>query len=148
MNRNALNLVYFSSVTENTKKMVEKLGFDSHRIPLYPNEPEIRVDFPFILITPTYGLGTPKTAVPKQVVKFLSHGKERELCLGVIGSGNRNFGDKYAVAGRFLAHHLHVPFLYSFELAGNQKDVDSLKEQIPKWWSELMEMRGPHHLQE
>ena len=47
--------VYFSSVTENTKAFVEKLGFDSARIPLYPRDEPLLVDRPYLLFVPTYG---------------------------------------------------------------------------------------------
>ena len=47
--------VYFSSVTENTKAFVEKLGFDSARIPLYPRDEPLLVDRPYLLFVPTHG---------------------------------------------------------------------------------------------
>ena len=46
------NLVYFSSVSENTHRFVEKLGWPAIRIPLHGR---IEVDDPYVLVLPTYG---------------------------------------------------------------------------------------------
>jgi protein involved in ribonucleotide reduction len=66
-------LVYFSSVSGNTARFIEKLGLPpSH--PACPPTP-IEVDEPFVLVTPTYGAGrggVEKGAVPKQVIRFLN----------------------------------------------------------------------------
>ena len=48
------NLVYFSSVSENTHRFVEKLGLPAIRIPLHGR---IEVDEPYVLVLPTYGGG-------------------------------------------------------------------------------------------
>ena len=48
------NLVYFSSVSENTHRFVEKLGVPAIRIPLHGR---IEVDEPYVLVLPTYGGG-------------------------------------------------------------------------------------------
>ena len=81
-------LVYFSSVSGNTARFIEKLGLPARRIPLLPTDPEIEVDEPFVLVTPTYGggqgRGVEKGAVPKQVIRFLNDEKNRSLIRGVI----------------------------------------------------------------
>ena len=55
-------IVYFSSVSENTARFVQKLGLPAERIPLYPHEAPLQIEQPFILVTPTYGGGVPATA--------------------------------------------------------------------------------------
>jgi protein involved in ribonucleotide reduction len=65
-------LVYFSSVSGNTARFVEKLGQDADRIPLLPSEPFLHADGPYVLVLPTYGGGNGHGAVPKQVIKFLN----------------------------------------------------------------------------
>ena len=47
-------LVYFSSVSENTLRFVEKLELPATRIPL---RERIEVDEPYVLVLPTYGGG-------------------------------------------------------------------------------------------
>ncbi|MGH3558906.1 MAG: ribonucleotide reductase stimulatory protein, partial [Mycobacterium sp.] len=76
------NLVYFSSVSENTHRFVQKLGIPATRIPLHGC---IEVDQPYVLVLPTYGGGraTPNINdggyVPKQVIKFLNNEHNRAL---------------------------------------------------------------------
>ena len=48
------NLVYFSSVSENTHRFVQKLELPAIRIPL---KERIQVDEPYVLVLPTYGGG-------------------------------------------------------------------------------------------
>ncbi|MFF8828598.1 ribonucleotide-diphosphate reductase subunit beta [Streptomyces sp. NPDC015131] len=51
-------LVYFSSVSENTRRFVDRLGLPATRIPLHPRRDGMpRVSEPYVLITPTYGYG-------------------------------------------------------------------------------------------
>ena len=71
----AIDLVYFSSVSENTHRFVEKLDLPAIRIPL---RERIEVDDPYVLVLPTYGGGhangpDPDAGgyVPKQVIAFL-----------------------------------------------------------------------------
>ena len=49
-------VVYFSNVSENTKRFVEKLDVDAVRIPLNQKLEIPQVDKPFVLITPTLSL--------------------------------------------------------------------------------------------
>ena len=50
-------LVYFSSVSGNTARFIEKLGMPARRIPLHSSEPVLHVEEPYVLVTPTYGGG-------------------------------------------------------------------------------------------
>lgn len=129
-----VHIVYFSSVTENTKRFVEKLGFPNQRIPLHPADPPIHVTTPYVLITPTYGGGNIKGAVPKQVVYFLNDEHNRSLLQGVIASGNTNFGKYFAVAGDVIAQKTGVPFMYKFELLGTAQDVQKVREGLEEFW--------------
>ena len=74
-------------------------------------------DRPFVLICPTYAYGEGRSAVPKQVIRFLNDPARRARRAGVIGTGNRNFGATYALADRIIAQKCNVPLLYTFELA-------------------------------
>lgn len=121
-----LHLVYFSSVSGNTAHFVEKLGVEegfAHRLPLKTRDDTLIMNEPFILLTPSYGGGEVKGAVPKQVIKFLNVPQNRELIQGVISSGNMNFYDGYGLAGRIISAKCHVPVLYTFELRGTDTDV-------------------------
>ena len=126
--------MYFSSTSENTHRFVGKLGFRSARIPLRPKEAPLAVDEEYVLLVPTYGGGSVKGAVPKQVIKFLNDSHNRSLCRGVISSGNTNFGEAYCLAGDIIASKLNVPLLYRYELLGTPTDVARVKEGLEDFW--------------
>lgn len=131
-------LVYFSSVSENTRRFVERLDHPAARIPLRPRlEGLIRVPQPFVLVVPTYGGGEKSGAVPKQVAQFLNDPTNRALLRGVITAGNTNFGKYYCLAGPIIAAKCHIPELYRFELLGTQRDVEQVNHGLTQFWSQL-----------
>lgn len=129
-------LVYFSSVSENTRRFVEKLALPATRIPLHPRREDMpQVTQPYVLITPTYGGGERAGAVPKQVIRFLNVEANRLLLRGVIASGNTNFGADYCLAGRVISAKCRVPELYRFELLGTDRDVRAVREGLQEFWT-------------
>ncbi len=128
-------LVYFSSRSGNTHRFVEKLGLPALRLPLEPDAPPPRADGPFVLITPTYGGGEVKGAVPKPVIRFLNDAHNRAQIRGVIASGNTNFGTAYALAGDIIAAKCGVPFLFRFELIGTAEDLDNVSKGLEQFWT-------------
>ncbi len=131
-------LVYFSSVSGNTARLVEKLGLPALRIPILATEQPLRVDVPFVLVTPTYGggqgRGEEKGAVPKQVIRFLNDERNRSSIRGVISAGNTNFGEAFCVAGDIISRKCQVPHLYRVELFGTPEDIRSIREGLEQWW--------------
>lgn len=128
------HLVHFSSVTENTHRFVEKLGYESRRIPLRATDEPLLVDAPFVLVVPTYGGLRGVGAVPKQVIRFLNERRNREQLLGVVSGGNTNFGETYGLAGDIIAGKCRVPHLYRFELMGTTTDVEDVRERLSTLW--------------
>ncbi|HWT49259.1 MAG TPA: class Ib ribonucleoside-diphosphate reductase assembly flavoprotein NrdI [Mycobacterium sp.] len=137
------NLVYFSSVSENTHRFVQKLGVPATRIPLHGR---IEVAEPYVLILPTYGGGRANPHldletnaggyVPKQVIAFLNNEHNRSLIRGVIAAGNNNFGAEFAYAGNVISRKCGVPYLYRFELMGTPDDVDAVRAGLADFWKE------------
>ncbi len=78
-------IVYFSSRSENTHRFVERLGMRSNRIPM-DGSGGLQVREPFVLVTPTYGGGGSKGAVPKPVIRFLNDETNRSFIRGVIAA--------------------------------------------------------------
>lgn len=128
------NLVYFSSVSGNTKRFVEKLEMPARRIPLYPKDEHLVVDEEYVLMLPTYGGGNGRGAVPKQVIKFLNDERNRKYIRGVIGAGNTNFGAAYCLAGDIVSAKCQVPHMYKFELFGTPRDVQRVHDGLEKFW--------------
>jgi len=132
-------LVYFSSVSENTHRFVQKLGLDATRIPL---RGRIQVHEPYVLVLPTYGGGraTPDINaggyVPRQVIAFLNDQHNRSLLRGVIAAGNTNFGAEFCYAGDVVSRKCGVPYLYRFELMGTEHDVAAVRAGLADFWKD------------
>ncbi|WP_341998017.1 class Ib ribonucleoside-diphosphate reductase assembly flavoprotein NrdI [Microbacterium sp. LWH7-1.2] len=131
-------LVYFSSVSGNTARFIEKLGARAVRIPLHSTDPALVVDEPYVLVTPTYGggqgKGVERGAVPKQVIRFLNDERNRGLIRGVISAGNTNFGEHFCIAGDIISRKCHVPHLYRLEVFGTPEDVERVNAGLERWW--------------
>ncbi|CAB0523122.1 class Ib ribonucleoside-diphosphate reductase assembly flavoprotein NrdI [Corynebacterium diphtheriae] len=128
-------VVYFSSATENTKRFVEKLGFPSRRIPLTKSDDPLRIDEPYVLVCPTYGGGASISGnntkpVPVQVIKFLNNEHNRSFIRAVISGGNSNFGLDFGKAGDVISQKCSVPYVYRFELMGNDEDVRLVRDGL------------------
>jgi len=128
------SLVYFSSVSENTHRFIQRLGVDAQRIPVSPKDPFLNVSEPYVLVVPTYGGGNEGGAVPRQVIKFLNDPHNRSLIRGVIAAGNTNFGEAYCIAGDIISTKCRVPYLYGFELLGTAEDVTRVREGLGRFW--------------
>ena len=125
-------VVYFSSVTDNTHRFVQKLGLPNVRIPLTKAEEPLSVDEPYVLVVPTYGGGVTMTGknsrpVPPQVIRFLNDEHNRSFIRAVVAGGNSNFGTDFGLAGEVIAKKCKVPYVYRFELMGNEEDVRILR---------------------
>ncbi len=143
-------LVYFSSVSENTHRFVERLnpaafGMPASRIPLRPRDEALHVTYPYVLVVPTYGGGNEGGAVPKQVVKFLNDPNNRAGIRGVIAAGNTNFGEAYCLAGKVVAAKCQAPYLYGFELLGTGQDLLRVREGLIRL-SHSEQMTQPHEV--
>jgi len=135
-----VRLVYFSSVSENTHRFVQKLDLPAIRIPLKGG---IEVNEPYVLILPTYGGGKANgpdpedgSYVPKQVIAFLNNEHNRSLLRGVIAAGNSNFGAEFCYAGDVVSRKCKVPYLYRFELMGTVDDVEAVRAGLNDFWKE------------
>ena len=124
-------IVYFSSVSGYTDRFVKKLELPAVRIPLRPKLDHMPVlESEKVLILPTYGGGPETRAVPKQVLTFLSTPQNRQNIVGVVGTGNTNFGAAYGLAAKLVARKLDVPLLNMVELFGTPEEVEETRDRI------------------
>lgn len=123
-------VIYFSNISENTHRFVQKLGEEALRIPYKPSDEPVIATEPYLLITPTYGSGIDTKAVPRQVIKFLNDPRNRSLLRGVIAAGNTSFGADYCLAGRVIAAKCDVPLLHRFEILGTPDDVIAVQNRL------------------
>lgn len=121
-------VVYFSSVTDNTHRFVQKLDLPNVRIPLRLKDEPLIVNEPYVLVCPTYGGGVSLTGensrpVPRQVIRFLNNEHNRSFIRAVVAGGNSNFGADFGKAGEVISAKCKVPYVYRFEMMGNEDDV-------------------------
>jgi protein involved in ribonucleotide reduction len=129
------DLVYFSNISNNTHRFVEKLEIPATRIPIkWESDSPLVVSREYVLVVPTYGGGNEGTTIPIQVRKFLNIEKNRELLRGVVGMGNTNFGDHYCRAATMIAAKTGVPLLYRVEITGTPDDIEQVKERLELLW--------------
>ncbi|MDM8084459.1 class Ib ribonucleoside-diphosphate reductase assembly flavoprotein NrdI [Cellulomonas cellasea] len=116
-------LYYYSSASglvrsfaERLERPVFNLAEREHRLS--------EVDGPWVLLTPSYKTGNDSNdTIPEAVRRFLRSEVNRRGLVGVMGSGNRNFGQHYQMAAREIARRSGRPMLFEFELAGTPWDV-------------------------
>lgn len=131
-----MKIVYFSTRSGNTKRFVDKLGYETVEIPV---KGCVETDEYFILITPTYGSGDYAKAVPPQVIRFLNNKANRDNMVAVVSTGNINFGNSFGIAGAVIAKKCGVPWLGTVEVFGTPEDVKDVKSEIEHLKSERKE---------
>ena len=118
---------YFSSVSNLTGRFAEHLAERTGRAVFNLADSAVRrgeTDGPWVLLTPSYKAGNAdEVTLPAPVKAFLRSPANRRSLVGIIGSGNRNFGEYYQAAARKLAAASGRPVLFEFELSGTPEDV-------------------------
>lgn len=126
-----ISVVYFSNYSGNTKRFVEKLDGHPIRIPInWSGSNTLIVDRPYVLFVPTYGGGSDRTAIPRQVRNFLNIKENRDLLKGVVGMGNTNFGEHFCKAAEMISQKTGVPLIARVEIFGTENDVQIVKERL------------------
>jgi protein involved in ribonucleotide reduction len=131
----SINIVYFSNYSGNTKRFVEKLNdgsFTDYRIPIDSRDSDSSPvpTAPYILFVPTYGGGSERSAIPRQVRRFLNVPENRNLLRGVVGLGNTNFGEHFCKAAELISQKTGVPIIARVEIFGTPDDVTKVKERM------------------
>jgi protein involved in ribonucleotide reduction len=126
-----IDIVYFSNYSGNTKRFVEKIDDNNAiRIPIDRDRSSITVNQPYVLFVPTYGGGEGRAAIPRQVRLFLNIKENRKLLKGVVGFGNRNFGEHFCKAADLISAKTGVPVIARVEIFGTEDDVNKVKERL------------------
>lgn len=114
-------IVCFYSLTGNVRRFISKTGLGGQAREVKTGEV---VEEPFVLVTPTYDFGQP----PATVSEWLKD--NGDLMVGVMASGNRNWGDGFGAAADVIATLYNVPVIGKFELAGTEEDVQLFTERV------------------
>ncbi len=109
------------SLTGNCKRFVDMCEIPEEDV-VHLQDIDYDVDFDYILITPTFGFGEVPAAVSKFLVENYMYLK------GVVGSGNKNWGERFANASEIISKEYDVPLLMKIELHGSKKDISEFKK--------------------
>ena len=109
------------SLTGNCKRFVGMCEIPEEDV-IYLQDIDYDVNFDYILITPTFGFGEVPVAVSKFLKENYKHLK------GVVGSGNKNWGERFANAAEIISSEYNIPLLMKIELQGNKKDISDFKK--------------------
>ncbi|MFC8190206.1 class Ib ribonucleoside-diphosphate reductase assembly flavoprotein NrdI [Cellulomonas sp. NPDC057328] len=119
----ATPVYYYSSASGLVRAFAERLDRPVLNLAVREHR-RSEVDGPWVLLTPSYTTGNEANdTIPEGVRRFLRSAHNRRLLVGVMGSGNRNFGRYYQHAAREVAARSGRPVLFEFELAGTPWDV-------------------------
>lgn len=112
-------LIVYDSLTGNVRRFIEKLEYKSMKI-----HDNLIINEPYILVTYTIGFGE----IPQSTTSFLAN--NYKYLMGVASSGNMNWGSNFAKAADKIAELHNVPVIMKFELAGTDKDVEKIKQEV------------------
>lgn len=92
-------------------------------------QPFYQMENPFVAFLPTYlegGNGVDNGDVEiltTPVGDFIAYGDNASKCLGVVGSGNRNFNNQYCLTAKQYSQRFGFPVLADFEMRGMLGDI-------------------------
>lgn len=139
-------IIYYWShpSTRNTEEVAQRiereLGIEVRHILNSKKE----ADSPYVLMTPTYEgkVDARDPYIPNAVKRWLKASRaRRQLIVGVIGTGNLNFGAEYCMAAKMLCERLRVPLLHRIDVRGDDDDYEILREGFDNGWDSLVAMR-------
>ncbi|MEJ6400060.1 class Ib ribonucleoside-diphosphate reductase assembly flavoprotein NrdI [Nicoliella lavandulae] len=139
----------FISISGNTRSFINDLveyayqqHAANHTLPtIEPTEISDASDFevetsPYFAFVPTYldgGNGIDngvKELMTNTLGEYIGYENNRNLCLGVIGSGNKNFNEQYCLTARRYADQYGFPYLDNYELRGTTADVKRIYQHM------------------
>ncbi|MCG7339731.1 class Ib ribonucleoside-diphosphate reductase assembly flavoprotein NrdI [Staphylococcus sp. ACRSN] len=117
-----MKVVYFS-FSGNVRRFIARAELNN-TMEITQNNCTERLDEPFIMVTGTIGFGE----IPQPVQSFLE--VNQDLIRAVAASGNRNWGQNFAKAGRTISEQYDVPLLMKFEVQGTKEDISEFKDKV------------------
>ncbi|WP_207696631.1 nrdI protein [Enterococcus sp. DIV0212c] len=130
--------ILYISISGNTRSFVQRLkiyAFDKYNLPIEVKEIHENSVFedetaPFFTFVPTYldggnGVDNGDTEILTETMReYLEYHGNYRYCLGVVGSGNKNFNHQYCLTAKQYAQKFDFPFLADYELRGTQEDLE------------------------
>ncbi|PLR99493.1 class Ib ribonucleoside-diphosphate reductase assembly flavoprotein NrdI [Bacillus sp. T33-2] len=117
-------MIVYTSRTGNVRSIIQELSLPSSEIVkglvLYQ---------PYFLFTYTDGLGE----IPKQVDEFLLFQENQQHIVGVIVTGNINFGEYFCKPAESISKKFNIPIIRKIDLRGTKEDIQAIKDQYKKY---------------
>lgn len=144
MEKTDLTLIYIS-LSGNTQSFVKRLSeyftlnhsISCRQINIKElNHETFQVDQPFVALLPTYlegGNGVNHGDVEiltNPLGDFIASHDNYKRCMGIIGSGNKNFNHQYVLTAKQYSKRFGFPMLGDFELRGMADDIERLAKVI------------------
>ena len=139
-----MNILYIS-ISGNTRGFVKKLAAfaaEQHDIDaslplvdlkeIHENSDFEKETEPFFTFVPTYleggnGIDSGDQEILTETMReYLEYQENHTLCLGVIGSGNKNFNHQYCLTAKQYAGQFGFPMVEDYELRGTPTDVERI----------------------
>ena len=101
-------------------------------------QPFFAMATPFVAFLPTYlegGNGIDNGDVEiltNDLGRFIDFADNVNKCLGIVGSGNRNFNNQYCLTAKQYAERFGFSMLDDFELRGLQSDIERIAAKVEK----------------
>lgn len=98
---------------------------------------------PFFVFVPTYldggdGVTSGFTEVmTNSLGEYVAYDHNADQCIGIVGSGNRNFNEQYCLTARKYAKQFNAPFLADYELRGTSQDIQVIYKKLMERWNEV-----------
>lgn len=98
---------------------------------------------PFFAFVPTYlnggnGIDSGFTEImTNSLGEYIAHGDNATQCIGIVGSGNKNFNEQYCLTARKYARKFNAPFIADYELRGTSQDIERIYAILSKRWQEV-----------
>ncbi len=137
--------VLFISIEGNTRSFLTRMqAFAKQQHSINPKNPVIELkeitdqtvpakeDEPFFAFVPTYldggdGINSGfKELMTNPLGEYIATNDNAKKCLGVVGSGNKNFNHQYCLTARMYSHDFKAPFLADYELRGTSEDIERI----------------------
>ncbi|MCL0312546.1 class Ib ribonucleoside-diphosphate reductase assembly flavoprotein NrdI [Apilactobacillus sp. TMW 2.2459] len=143
-----INVLYIS-IEGNTKNFIKNLSEyaknehnqDEQKPVINAKEISEQTDFSnetdnFFAFVPTYldgGNGIDngvKELMTNVLGEYIHYNNNARKCIGVVGSGNRNFNEQYCLTARRYAKVFNCDLVADFELRGTSRDVTRVYEAL------------------
>ncbi len=121
---------FFQFQTNWQVELVHVKNLVKEAIPFY------ELDAPFVAFLPTYlegGNGVDngdKEILTNPLGEFIAFGNNRQKCLGIVGSGNKNFNHQYCLTAKQYSQRFGFPVIDNFELRGLNSDIERIGGKI------------------